>query len=63
MLFIYFMTRSPCTAKVTNCDVQENASLFEDAEVAHVYKGTFTAEYQVTKTQHGWRLTHNNVIF
>lgn len=42
---------------------QEDASLYEDAELVHVYKGTFTAEYTVTKQPHGWKLTSNSITF
>lgn len=43
--------------------VQEDASLYEDAELVHVYKGTFTSEYTVTRKPHGWKLTRNSVTF
>ncbi|KAL3131065.1 hypothetical protein ABBQ38_000380 [Trebouxia sp. C0009 RCD-2024] len=43
--------------------LQEDASLYEDAELVHVYKGTFTSEYTATRQTHGWKLTHNNVTF
>lgn len=44
-------------------NLQEDASLYEDAELVHVYKGTFTSEYTATRQTHGWKLTHNNVTF
>ena len=44
-------------------NAQEDASLYEDAELVHVYKGTFTAEYTATRQANGWKLTHNSVTF
>ena len=41
--------------------VQEDASLFEDLELLHVYKGTYTAEYDIEHSQHGWRIVSSTI--
>lgn len=43
--------------------LQEDASLYEDEKLVHVYKGTFTSEYTATRQTHRWKLTRNSVTF
>ena len=40
--------------------LQEDASLFEDSELLHIYKGTYTAEYEAVHSK-GWKLISSNI--
>ncbi len=41
--------------------LQEDASLFEDSELLHIYKGTYTAEYEAVHSRQGWKLISSNI--
>lgn len=41
--------------------LQENASLFEDSALVHIYKGTYTAEYEAVHSTQGWKLISSNI--
>ena len=51
----------PLTPSVGLTAMQEDASLFEDLQLLHVYKGTYTAEHEVEHTQQGWRLVSSTI--
>ncbi len=41
--------------------VQEDASLFDDSELLHIYKGTYTAEYEACQTGQSWKLASSTI--
>lgn len=41
--------------------IQEDASLFEDSELLHIYKGTYTAEYEAVHSKQGWKLISSSI--
>ncbi len=41
--------------------LQEDASLFEDSALLHIYKGTYTAEYEAVHSRQGWKLISSNI--
>ena len=41
--------------------LQEDASLFEDSELLHIYKGTYTAEYEAVHSKQGWKLISSSI--
>ncbi|KAL0041666.1 hypothetical protein WJX79_000259 [Trebouxia sp. C0005] len=49
------------TSAVILAAIQENASLFEDSALVHIYKGTYTAEYEAVHSTQGWKLISSNI--
>ena len=45
------------------CILQETAKLYEQAELQHVYKGQYAAEYEMTRDGSGWKLMDSTVTF
>jgi len=41
--------------------LQEDASLFEDLALLHIYRGTYTAEYEAVHSRQGWKLISSNI--
>ncbi|KAL0037727.1 hypothetical protein WJX77_009734 [Trebouxia sp. C0004] len=49
------------TSAVILAAIQEDASLFEDSALLHVYKGTYTAEYEAVHSRQGWKLISSTI--
>ena len=45
------------------CTLQETAKLYEQAELHHVYKGQYAAEYEMTRNASGWKLMDSTITF
>ncbi len=50
-----------CVRLTVELGLQEDASLFENSELLHVYKGTYTAEYEVVHSRQGWKLISSSI--
>lgn len=50
-----------CSDPCCQCKLQETASLYEEAELQHVYTDEYAAEYELEKQGAEWRLAESTV--